>query len=344
MDNQPTTSATTLRMFTEALGALRVDWRAILRSCGIDPAQLAEPEARIPQDRFQRVWIAARELTRDPCIGLHAGERIHAHAVNLFGYLMLSSTTLGDGLRRVARYQRVLAAVPWIAIDDSGAGVRVRVGIEHGDPEFRAIHAEYVAALVLQVLGWVSETKIEPSEARFEHEPRGELSEYRRVLRCPVRFSADRNELVLHARTLDRPSIHANEGLARVHEEFAERLLASEEKAEVTRRVQRALAERLEPAPPGLASVARLLGMSARSLQRRLAEEETSFREVLEKLRRDLARNHLERHRTPIAAVAYLTGFSDVSAFTRAVRRWFGHTPARLRREASRRGAFRPPD
>jgi len=74
--------------------------------------------------------------------------------------------------------------------------------------------------------------------------------------------------------------------------------------------------------------------MSPRSLQRRLAEERTSFREVLEKLRRDLARDHLERHRTPIAAVAYLTGFSDVSAFTRAVRRWFGRTPARLRQEA----------
>jgi AraC-like DNA-binding protein len=344
MDTQPTTSATTLRLFTEALEALRVDWRAMLRSCGIDPAQLAEPEARIPQDHFQRVWIAAREWTGDPCIGLHAGERIHAHAVNLFGYLMLSSTTLGDGLRRIARYQRVLTGVPWIAIDDSGAGVRVRVGVERGDPEFRAIHAEYVAALVLQVLGWVSETKIEPREVRFEHEPRGELSEYRRFLRCPVRFSADRSELVLHAGTLDRPSIHADEALARVHEEFAERLLASEEEAEVTRRVQQAVAERLESSPRGLASVARLLGMSARTLQRRLAEEQTTFREVVEKLRRDLARDHLEQRRTPIAAVAYLTGFSDVSAFTRAVRRWFGRTPARLRQEASHQGTFRPPN
>jgi AraC-like DNA-binding protein len=84
--------------------------------------------------------------------------------------------------------------------------------------------------------------------------------------------------------------------------------------------------------------------MSARTLQRRLAEEKTSFREVIEKLRRNLARDHLEQRRTPIAAVAYLTGFSDVSAFTRAVRRWFGRTPARLRQEASRQGTFRPPN
>jgi hypothetical protein len=148
--------------------------------------------------------------------------------VNLFGYLMLSSATVGSGLRRVARYQPVLTGVPWIAIDDSGAAVRARVGVEYGGPESRAIHAEYVAALVLHFMGWVSETDVRPMEARFEHSPRGELSEYRRCLRCPVKFSADRNELVLDARTLDRPSIHAEEALARVHVEFAQRLLASE--------------------------------------------------------------------------------------------------------------------
>jgi hypothetical protein len=74
MDTTPTTSASTLRLFTEALEALRVDWRAILWRCGIAPALLADPEARIPQDRFQRVWSAAGEFTGNPCIGLHAGE------------------------------------------------------------------------------------------------------------------------------------------------------------------------------------------------------------------------------------------------------------------------------
>jgi AraC-like DNA-binding protein len=339
MDTAPTTSASTLRLFTEALESLRVDWRALLWRCGIEPALLADPEARIPHDRFQRVWSAAGEFTGDPCIGLHAGEHIHAHAVNLFGYLMLSSATLGSGVRRVARYQRVLLGVPMIAIDDSGAAVRLRVGMEHDEPESRAIQAEYLAALVLRIMGWVSETDIRPMEARFEHSPRGEISEYRRCLRCPVKFSADRNELLLDARTLDRPSIHADGTLARVHEEFAQQLLASEGEAAVTGRVRRALAENLESGAVDLASVARQLGLSARSLQRRLAEEGTSFREILESLRREIARQHLEKHVTPIAAVAYLAGFSEVSAFTRAVRRWFGRTPARLRHEARNRSA-----
>ena len=329
-----TTSASTLRLFVEALQVLRIDWREVLRRGLVDPAELAHPDARIPQDRFERIWIAAREVARDPCIGLHAGAHVHAHAVNLLGYLLLSSATLGEGLRRVERYQRVLTREPWIALRESAGCLRVRVGAERGDPVFRAIHAEYVAALVIHLLEWVSETRVDPVEACFEHEAACDPADYQRTLRCPVKFGAGQSELVLDGETAGRPSLHADRALARVHEEFGEMLLAHESHPEVTRRVRQALAGRLESEARDIASVARRLGMSARSLQRRLAEEETSFRRLLDEERRKLARHHLERSATPIEAIAYLTGFSEASAFTRAVRRWFGRTPAQVRDEA----------
>src|SRR5262245_32257283 len=329
-----TTSASTLRLFVEALQALGIDWRQVLRHGLVDPAELTHPDARIPQDRFQRIWIAAREVSGDPCIGLHAGARIHAHAVNLLGYLLLSSATLGEGLRRVEHYQRVLTQEPWIALRESGSCVRVRVGAEHGDPAFRAIHAEYVAALVIHLLEWVSETRVDLVEACFEHEPACDRTDYQRTLHCPVKFGAGPSEIVLASETLERASLHADRALARAHEEFGQMLLAHERHPEVARRVRQALAERLEPEARDVASVARRLGMSARSLQRRLAEEGTSFRRLLDDERRKLARHHLERRATPIEAIAYLTGFSEASAFTRAVRRWFGRTPAQMRDEA----------
>src|SRR5262245_44751493 len=157
MARAPTTTASTLRLFVEALQAIGVDWRAVLRRCDVDPAVLTDPEARIPQERFERIWIAAREVSGDPCIGLHAGEHVHPHAVNLLGYLLLSSATLGAGVRRVCRYQLVLTADPWIGVEEIAGSVRVRVGTESGDPGFRAIHSEYVAALSLHLLDWVSE-------------------------------------------------------------------------------------------------------------------------------------------------------------------------------------------
>jgi AraC-like DNA-binding protein len=320
-----------LRLLTAALEELGADWRQILKECEIDPACMTDPEARIPYQRFDRIWKTASKVTGDPCIGLHAGERVHPHAVNLFGYFMLSSATLRDGLHRIGRYQGVLTEKPWIAIEDEPSGARIQVGIEHEDPEIRSIHAEYVAALLLQVMSWVSERAIEPVETRFAHAPRGDVSEYRRALRGPVRFGADRNELCLSPGVLDTPSQHANSRIAHLHEEFAAQLLLREQDSSLVTRVRRRLAEELESGPLDRSTVARYLALSERSLQRRLREEGTSFRSVLDEWRRDLAREKLQRYDLPIAEVAYLTGFAEVSSFTRAVRRWFGCTPGQLR-------------
>lgn len=331
MEDERTTSATTLRLLTAALQDLGHDWRQILEACEIDPDCIKDPEARIPQKRFDRIWRTASEVAGDPCIGLHAGERVHPRAVNVFGYLMLSSATVGDGIHRVARYQGVLTGKPWIAIEDEPAGVRIQVGIEHEDPGIHAIHAEYVAGLLLQVMSWVSERAIEPVETRFTHAARGELAEYRRALRGPVRFGADRNELILEPGVLEIPSQHANARFANLHEKFASQLLTRQQDSSLAACVRRELAERLEAGPPDRSSVARHLALSERSLQRRLREEGTSFRSVLDEWRRDLAREKLQRHDLPIAEVAYLIGFAEVSSFTRAVRRWFGCTPGQLR-------------
>jgi AraC-like DNA-binding protein len=328
-----TTSATTLRLFADALADLGADWETIFRESGIDPSALKDPEARIPQACYERVWVVASLATRDPCIGLHAGARVHPRAVNLFGYLVLSSATLGDGLERVARFQRVLMSAPILDLDASGDPVRVQVGLQSGDAEMRAIQSEYVALLLLGVASWVSESDVAPLAARFEHPARGDASEYQHLLGCPVEFSAERSELLLSKQTLARESQHASPRLAELHEDFARRMLALREDRSTTGRVRRELAGSLEGGAPSLAAVARRLAMSRRSLQRRLGEEGTRFRIVLEELRRELAREHLQAREAAISEIAWLTGFSEVSAFTRAVRRWFGRSPAQLRRE-----------
>ena len=330
-------AATVLRLLAESFEELGVDWRALLIACEIDPDQLQDPDARISQEHFERVWVAVQEQTGDPCIGLHAGEHIRAHAVNLFGYLMMSSATLGVGIRRVARYQQILTGAPWLEVVEDSDPTRLKVGVATGSNDFRAMHAEYVAALVTRFMGWVSDLEVVPEGVSFRHEARGPLADYTRVLRCDVKFGTEHSEIVFNQETLARPSLHAEENLARLHDEFAERLLARRDDAEVTGRVCRQLAECLESGEADLCYVARKLGMGARSLQRRLSREGTTFSELLDGLRCEIAREHLERCQTPIAGVAHLAGFSDVSAFTRAASRWFGATPKRLREKARRR-------
>jgi AraC-like DNA-binding protein len=133
---------------------------------------------------------------------------------------------------------------------------------------------------------------------------------------------------------MKRPSAHADEQIAKLHDDFARELLSQAQGSSLAARVRRTLAAQLESGSSDLSTVARKLAMSPRSLQRRLADERTTFRALQDGLRRDVARHHLERPHASIAEVAYLTGFSEASAFTRAVRRWFGRSPAQLRRRS----------
>ena len=328
---EATALASALRMFVDALGALGADWEEILRACEIDPASLRDPEARVPQSQFDRVWVTAAERTGDPAIGLHAGERVHPRAVNVFGYLALSSGTLREGLVRVARYQRLVSGRDFLSLREEDGITHIELAAEEPSEDARAVRAEYTALLVRAFLGWVADRPVVPLEVSFAHAPRAPLEEYARALRCPVKFNAARSELVLAKDALGLPSAHANPSLAQLTDAFAARLVAEVSTDGTVAHTRRALAALLDSGEGDVRRVSRRLGMSARTLQRRLAEEGQSFRGVLDSLRRELAEEHLRQRRASIAEAAHLTGFSEVSAFARAVRRWFGCTPRELR-------------
>jgi AraC-like DNA-binding protein len=328
---EPTALASSLRVFADALRELGADWEGILRACAIEPASMLDPEARVPQSQFDRVWVTAAERTGDPCIGLHAGERAHPRAVNVFGYLALSSATLSEGLARVARYQRLVWGRDFISLRDDAGIAYIELAAGEPSEDARAIRAEYTSLLVLAFLAWVADRPVLPLEVSFAHAARGPLDDYARALRCPVKFDAARAEMIFPKSALDLPSAHANPSLAQLTDAFAARLLAELPTGGTVAHTRRALAALLDSGEGDVRRVSRRLGMSARTLQRRLAEEGQSFRGVLDSLRRELAEEHLRQRRASIAETAHLTGFSEVSAFARAVRRWFGCTPRELR-------------
>lgn len=309
-----------------------LEWRPLLESCGIEPELLAEPEARIPAEVFDRFWLKAAELTGDPCFGLHVGEHLRPLAANILGYLMLSSPTVRDGIERVMRYQRVVFDAEWLSLMEQGSSLLIRFEAAGAEPLQIAAQTEYRAMIMLKILDWVTALDFRAGEARFRHPALGEHSEYERILRCPVKFECKESELVVSKASLDQPSLHANPEIARFHEEHAARHLADLEDQSTSRKVKTHLMSLLDRGPCELPGVARSLYMSARTLQRRLAHEGTSFNAMLDSLRRDLSLHHLEQVDTALAEIAYVAGFSDSSAFSRAVRRWTGKTPLEYRR------------
>ena len=157
------------------------------------------------------------------------------------------------------------------------------------------------------------------------------MTEHQRIFDCPLRFAQPRNELRFDPSVLDLAMREPSPDLVAYLTHQAERRLASLGDATLLDEVGRAVREALPGGAPTITAVARRLGMSARSLQRRLAEEDTSFAAVVDTIRRELATEMLTERRVSIEEVAFLVGFADARGFRRAVERWTGRSPRELR-------------
>jgi len=153
---------------------------------------------------------------------------------------------------------------------------------------------------------------------------------------CAVGFGRGRNEFVLARETWDRPSQAPSSELLRTLEEHADRLIAGLRRENVVSvQVSRLVTEELQGGEPSLAKIARRMAMSPRTLQRRLELEDTTFADVLDRTRRHFAQAYMKDRGLALTEIAYLLGFSEQSAFTRAFQRWYGTSPSQYRSRAA---------
>lgn len=191
--------------------------------------------------------------------------------------------------------------------------------------------AEFILAAMLIAARKATAADFAPLEVRFRHAQPENLTEHRRIFRAPLRFAQPANQLVISRALLDRPLIKSDPGLSAMLDRC---LRAALERippvTTLSGRVRHLLAIDLT-GNVGVESVAQKLHMSRRTLHRQLADEGTSFRQLLDDLRRELATRYLSEPRMATATVAFLVGFSEPSAFHRAFKRWYGTTPAEYR-------------
>jgi AraC-like DNA-binding protein len=326
-------SVRSVRPVLGRLDGLGLDVPGVVAAAGIEPATLDDADARIPHDVALRLWHEASRRSGDDAFGIHAAESIRPGAFDVLDYATRSSETLGQGLRRLVRYHRILhdAAVVQLAV----AGER---GVlTHALPEPSAVLPRQVAEFI--VAGWLvvarqaTGTDFAPVEVRFRHPAPGDVSEHRRLFRAPVRFRNAVNGIVLDRATLDAPLVRSDVGLCAVLDRHLADLLERIPRATgLADRVRQLVGRDLASGVPDARVVASALHMSRRSLQRRLGDDRTSYRGLVESLRRELATRYLAERELAIAEIAFLLGFSETSAFHRAFKRWTGRTPAAFRR------------
>lgn len=316
---------------------------------GVSPAELqavtgfdvrlgTDPDARIPLSLETALWDEAARRSSDPAFGLHAAEAVRPGMFDVLDYAVRTAPSLRSALERLIRYNRLLHDVARFHLVNLGDDVRLVHGLPPDVTQSRHA-AEFTLACVVVMGRQLLGGRFAPRGVTFRH-PAPEaaaLVEHRRLFGTSPHFAQEENALELPQGELDRTLPAADPALSRVVLRHAEALLAvrPEPSATTSQRVRRLLADTVGQGETTLAAAAQTLQLSERSLQRRLAEEGTTFDGVLDDLRRELAHRYLSDRRIAIAEIAYLLGYSEPSAFHRAFKRWTGRTPREAREDVA---------
>jgi AraC-like DNA-binding protein len=304
----------------------------VLKEVGLTRVQVSDPDERIPFHKHTALMEVAARLTGDRCFGMRLGMTIHPKQAGALGFMALSSTTLGDALRNFARYLHVLTEGAELEIElrgDHAALIGLIVDPRASD---KLQAREFGIAGLLSICRAITGEEVTPRCVEFRHGKPRDTSEHERTFGAPVRFGRERNALVLRREVLELPIETADSALLKALTRCSREAVGEREPArDLAHRVRELVASRLPAGDPAMDGVARELGMSARTLARRLEEVGASYRELVEDLRHRLARRYLREEQMRMGQIAYMLGYSDVTAFNHAFRRWTGSAPSEYR-------------
>lgn len=318
----------------DSAAEMGVERAALMAAGGLSEADLRDPDSRILIAVFVELW---RELLRhrpDQDLGLTFGMAMQARDLGLLGYLMLFSRDLELALRRLVRFARILGESNKASFVLQGDAGTLRW---QPDPRLQAIPQsnDWILSALLHISRELTDTAIRPVKVHLPYETQTPRKSLRDTFGAPVQMGSKAPALVFRASDLRRPVVAADSTLGGYLEQHAASVLETLPlQFSFCRRARSAIWRLLREGEPTLERLAEDLEMSPRTVQRRLAEEGTSFSELLEELRRTLALSLLRERDLGIHEVAFLLGYSEPSAFNRAFRRWRQTSPSAFRAEA----------
>ncbi|MBK7394980.1 MAG: AraC family transcriptional regulator [Myxococcales bacterium] len=301
---------------------------ALCRSAALDLEALQAPEARVPYASAIRLGEQALALTNDPEFGLHLAEDVRdAQGFDAGVLLLMASPTVRAAFDQMLKNQRYWGDGDRSRLVPLRDGVAVRYLLPGTTGEYARHAHECALAEVLIGVRTLTGERLSPRVVRFRHARPASTRAHEQLFDCPLEFGAAHDEIVFDDAALDTPMKHANEAFFAVFSRQVEQALARLPKsASASANVRAAVHAALVGGHCTLATTARALATTPRTLQRRLEDEGTSFGEVVDALRRELATSYLD-HGLPLAEVASRLGYADTTAFHRAFRRWTGSSP-----------------
>jgi AraC-like DNA-binding protein len=333
----------------QAIAALRkrnVATASLLRRVGLTEGDLAAGDGspvvhRVSAEAQAKFLDYAAEALDDSAFGLHLAEQTDPHDAGILFYVATGAKNLGEALTLLERYFRIVNEAVRLKLTRTGEGLAAEVEFLGLPRHVVRQNTEFGISVILKALREIAGRNIRPTRAAFVHARNSDLRDFERFYGCTVEFGRGASEgalsdlLEFSNDALAIPLITADEKLRKALQPFCD-MAAKERKtaAGTLRAAVESEAERLLPHGKATAqTVAKALAMSVRTLSRKLADEGTTYAEVVDQLRRSLAFQYLKDPGMSLAQTAWLLGYEGSTSFNHAFKRWTGQSPSAARNQ-----------
>jgi AraC-like DNA-binding protein len=328
----PTASGLLARSVHARVLKAGIDVTPLLSKAALTTDQMNDHTLRLGvQNQIAFLNLVSSAL-EDDFLGFHIAKELDLREIGAVYYVFASSDTLGEGLQRTSRYTTVAnegARVAYRAAQDAGITLEYVEVARHSDRH----QIEFFVTIAVRLCRHLTGRHIRPIRLHLAHHRSGVISEFRSFFDCDIAFGSNIDELAFH-RSIDQvPLPDRDPYLNKILIDFCETAQSNRSTQPVALQiaVENAIAPLLPHGAVRAGDVAGKLGLSQRTLARRLASEGVTFAEVLDQLRYDLAKSYLQERNLRISTIAWLLGYQEVSAFTHAFKRWSGKTPRQMR-------------
>ena len=321
------------RMACARLGEMGKDPAPVLAKAGMTTQQASNPAIRLEvRTQIRLLELAAGEL-QDELLGFHLARSFDLREIGLLYYVIASSERLEDALRDAERYSRIMNEGIRLRFSLQDRAATIALDYVNVDRDADRHQIEFWLVALVRMCRQVTDTRLAPSQLKMRHFRNGTPAEFRTFFGSDVEFGADGDAVSFPAQLAALPVAGHDDYLNEMLRRYAEEALArrSRDRAILRSKVEETLPGLLPHGRATASEVAQRLGMSSRTLSRKLGEEGTSFAEILDQLRAALAKHYLDDDALPVSEIAWLLGYREVSSLTHAFKRWTGTSPRQFR-------------
>jgi len=328
-----TSSSAWVKGVADMFASQGVDVPKLFEAAGLDLTLLEKPDARFSADDVTKLWDLAVAWSGKPALGLDRDLASRYVNFDVVGYAMLSSPNLRAGLESFARYLALISDAATFEVQPERRGAWLILGHMGNTLRIPRQRQEYGLLALLMASRWLTRRELRPLAVESIFPEPADFHPYRMAFECPLRFDQPATRMLLATSDLELLIPSRNASMYALHERVMEDRLASLGNARTSYRVSEEIVRRLHQGEPRREDIAASLALTDRTLQRRLHAEKTSYQQLLDEARRELARKYLADEHYSLGQIADLLGFVDQSNFFRAARRWFGMPPGQYRQK-----------